>query len=857
MHEAMLDRGPGTGLTAAMALIAWLFWLPIQAQQDAGVRIGIYQNAPKLHVDDSGEPAGFFIDLIELIARDQGWRPEYVECNWAECLELLRYGDIDLMPDVALTESRRQQFAFHQIPVVQSWSQVYCLAQKDFTSLADLAGATVAVLEGSVQHDFLLEVQLQQNVPLVLRTVDTLPAAFELARTGAADVAVANHFFGQRNAFDYDLVETPITFNQASLFFAASPDARRLLPPIDQALRGWKKNANSPYYDALNRSYATPIRSRWPDWLMPALVTGIALVIMLGAGLLLLRWRVHSATARLEQTNQRLNHLLESAPVVLYALKFPEMTVEWVSPTVERVTGFPLREASRSEWWPEHVHPDDKARIEAENLTIKPNRTLVQEYRVLGRDGETLYVRDEKRFIPDDDDGTSGTIIGSWNNVTAARRQARQVDFLSHHDRLTSLPNRGRLEWLLEKTLATAERNRTGCQVILLDLDRFKSINETLGVAAGDRILRLVTSRLLTWGHDDDVVARFGNDEFCMVTLGLSQAEMHDRLDRLVAEIATPTPVAGRDLLLTASVGVAIYPRDGTRPETLLQRASQALQSSRVQGGNRWQAFDPELEGRTETSPFLESDLRHAIQNQDLTLYFQPQFKLSDNSTVGVEVLVRWHHPEHGMLLPASFIPMAEQTGLIEAMDLWVIRETCRQLAAWRNSDQPVARASVNLSARELYNENLPVYVGECLAEFDLPPMSLTLELTETMLMESPERAREVLEQIKSLGVRIAMDDFGTGYSNLAYLAQLPIDEVKLDQSLVRELDNSSEMKTLLQGMISLFDRLGLALVAEGIETDDQLRFLIEAGCPTGQGYLLARPAPAATLFECIPPIGC
>lgn len=850
MRAAMLDRGRKTGLMAATALIAWLFWLPAQAQQGAPVRIGVYQNAPKLYIDDSGRPAGFFIDLIRLIARDQRWQTEYVACHWTECLELLGSGDIDLMPDVALTESRRQQFAFHQIPVVQSWSQVYHLPQNDFTTLSDLAGATVAVLDGSVQHDFLRELQRQQDPALELRTVDALPAAFELAQSGEADAAVANHFFGQRNAFAYDLVETPITFDQASLFFAASPAARRLLPAIDQALREWKKNPDSPYYEALTRTYAAPQRGTRPDWLMPALVIGTLIIVILGAVLLLLRWRVHSATARLEQTNQRLNHLLESAPVVLYALKFPEMTVEWVSPTVERVTGFPLHEASRNEWWPEHVHPDDKARIEAENLTIKPNQTLVQEYRVIGRDGETLVVRDEKRFIPDAGDDTSGTIIGSWNNVTAARRQARQVDFLSHHDRLTSLPNRGRLEWLLEKALATAERGRTSCQVILLDLDRFKSINETLGVAAGDRILRLVTSRLLTWAHEDDVVARFGNDEFCMVTVGLAAAELHDRLDRLVAEISTPTPVAGRDLLLTASVGVAAYPRDGTRPETLLQRASQALQSSRVQGGNRWQAFDPALEGRIETSPFLESDLRHAIQNQDLTLYFQLQFELASNRAVGVEVLVRWVHPEHGMLLPASFIPMAEQTGLIEAMDLWVIRETCRQLAEWRSSGQPVVRASVNLSARELYSEDLPRYVGECLAEFDLPPLSLTLELTETMLMQSPERAREVLEEIKSLGVRISMDDFGTGYSNLAYLAQLPIDEVKLDQSLVRELDHSSEMKTLLRGMISLFDRLGLALIAEGIETDDQLGFLVEAGCPTGQGYLLGRPAPAEKLFE-------
>lgn len=852
MFAEARDLRARSGLTLAAALIALLFGAPALGREDPTIRIGIYQNAPKVHVDDSGEPAGFFIDLIQLIAREQGWRTQYVQCNWSDCLDLLRTGEIDLMPDVALTSARERQFAFHQIPVVQSWSQIYCLPQKNFTDLPDLAGETVAVLEGSVQHEYLRG--LEAELGFEIRTVDALPAAFELVRTGGADVAVANHFFGQRNAFAYDLVETPITFNQASLFFAAAEGARSLLPPIDSALRRWKKDPDSPYYDALNRTYAAPRAERWPGWLMPAVIIAAATFVVLGAVLLLLRWRVQAATARLEQANQRLNHLLESAPVVLYALKFPEMTVEWVSPTVERITGFTLAEVSRSDWWPSHVHPDDKARIEAENLTIGPDRTLVQEYRILDRSGETLFVRDEKRFIADDPSGAGGTIIGSWNDVTAARRQARRVDFLSHHDRLTSLPNRGRLEWLLDKALATAQQRHTSCHVILLDLDRFKSINETLGVAAGDRILRLVTSRLLSWAEDDDVVARFGNDEFCLVTLGQALTEVQDRLDRLVAEIATPMPVADRDLLLTASIGVAVYPRDGTRSETLLQRASQALQASRGQGGNRWQTFDPTLDARTEASPFLESDLRHAIQNEDLTLYFQPKFELSSNRIVGVEALVRWVHTEHGMLLPASFIPMAEQTGLIEAVDLWVIRETCRRLATWRESGHPEIRASVNVSARGLYNENLPQYVGDRLAEFDLPPMSMTLELTETMLMESPERAREVLERIKSLGARISMDDFGTGYSNLAYLAQLPIDEVKLDQSLVRELDQSAEVKTLLRGMIGLFDRLGLELVAEGIETDDQLEFLVAAGCRTGQGYLLGQPAPAEALFECSPP---
>lgn len=845
---------PRTGKKLAAAALALLLvsLAPASAhgQELHPVRVGLYQNPPKVFIDDDGRPAGLFIELIERIARQNRWQLEYAECRWNECLAMLETGEIDLMPDVALTAARNLRLTFHEIPVVQSWSQVYARPRNRFTAMTDLQGTAVAVLSGSVQAEFLERLNAEQELDMELIHVDSFGTAFELAGTGKADAAAANHFFGRRNSHEYDLIETPITFNQTSLYFAASSNAAGLLPAIDNDLQRWKRSADSPYYQALNRTYAAPARVALPDWLIPALTAAVLAFMALSAWLLVMRRRMRLAQQRLEHTNQRLNHLLVSAPVVLYSLRVPEMTVEWVSPNAERLTGFPHEEASRDDWWPRHVHPEDKERIEAENQSIRPDRTLVQEYRVTGRDGETLVVRDEKRFIPDHEGAASGVIIGCWNDVTAARRQARQVDFLSHHDRLTALPNRARLEWLLENALAGAAERRQNCFVVLADLDRFKSVNDQLGVATGDRILKLITSRLLSWTLPDDVVGRFGNDEFCIVTTGTDYTEMQDRLAHLVAEIATPTPVADRDLMLTASVGVARYPRDGTRPETLLQRASQALQEARSQGGNRWIEFGPEIATASDTSPFLESDMRQAIRDHDLELFYQPQVTLGDNVTVAVEALVRWNHPEHGMLTPSAFVPLAEQTGLVEELDLWMIRQACRQLAAWRDSGFGIERVSVNLSTRQRYNRALPAYIQSCLDDAGLAPRSLTLELTETMLMESPERAREVLQRIRSSGVRISMDDFGTGYSNLAYITQLPIDEVKIDQSLVRDLGRSAEAETLMRGMIVLFERLGLKLVAEGIETAAQRDFLIRAGCTNGQGFLLGPPVSPDQLFR-------
>lgn len=838
-----------SAMLALWALLSFGCLAGLDAQQPQTVRVGVYQNPPKLFTDEHGQPAGLFFELIDRIALQNAWRLEFAECQWPECLAMLEAGEIDLMPDVALTEARGKRLEFHEIPVVQSWSQLYAPPRKRLAALTDLQGATVGVLSSSVQADYLEQLNDEQALDMELVRADSFDSAFELAATGVVEVAASNHFFGRRNAHEYGLIETPITFNQASLYFAASANAAELLPAIDGALQRWKRDADSPYYKALNQTYATPTETRWPDWLMPVLSIAVLAFMALSATLLVLRLRVRSAQRGLERAGQRLKHLLEAAPVVLYSLRVPEMKVEWVSPNVERLTGFPLEEASRDDWWLRQVHPDDKDRIEAENREIRAEQPLVQEYRILGPDGKTRLVRDEKRFIPDQEGSSNGVIMGCWNDVTSARHQAQQVRFLSHHDRLTALPNRNGLEWLLEQSIATAARDKQTCVMILADLDRFKSINEQLGMATGDRILKLVTARLMAWAAGDDVVGRFGNDEFCILTRNAGCAELKPRLQRLMAEISTPVPVAGRDLLLTASIGIACYPRDGTRPETLLQRASQALQTARIQGGNRWIEFMPEIATASETSPFLESDLRLALQNDELTLYYQPQYSLRDNRVVGVEALLRWQHPERGMLLPGDFIPIAEQTGLIEDMDLWVIREACLQLACWRASGVDVARVSVNLSARQRYNGALPAYLQSCLADSGLAPDALTLELTETMLMESPDRAREILERVKADGVRISMDDFGTGYSNLAYLTQLPIDEVKIDQSLVRELDKSAQVETLLGGMISLFDRLGLELVAEGIENESQRDILLRAGCRTGQGFLLGRPAPPEDLF--------
>lgn len=839
-------RSDAAGLALVLAAMSIAPDLAVAQDSDRAIRIGVYENQPKIHTDSDSRPAGFFVDLIETIARREGWRIDYVDCVWTECVEMLAAGELDLMPDVALTGPRADRFAFHDIPVIQSWSQVFTLPQQHLMSFNDLRGRRIAVLDGSVQYEFLRELDAELALGIELVRCASMDEVFRRAAENDADAAVTNHFYGQSNAGRFGLVETPITFNQASLFYAAGPGAgESLLPTIDRYLARWKREPDSPYYQALVRAYTGPPASQWPGWLLPAMIAVLGSLLLLGTVALLLRWRVRQATNDLRRANQQLEHLLASAPVVVYSLKYPGMEVEWVSATVERITGCPVEDASRTEWFDEHVHPDDRERVQAENRAIEPGRTLVQEYRIFDSEGHVRFVHDEKRFLPDREGARTGTIIGSWNDLTEARRQAQQVDFLRHYDRLTGLPNRGRLEWQLERMLEICRTHNAPCFVALLDLDRFKSINDTLGVATGDRILRLTASRMLAWLGDDDLAARFGNDEFCLVLRPGQKPDLEQRLDHLLHVVNTPLPAEGRELLMSASLGVAAYPRDGTTPEQLLLRANQALQVARSAGGDRWLMFEPEHAESGASRLFLESDLRRAIRGEDLMLYYQPQVSLPDRRATGVEALIRWRHPERGMISPGEFIPLAEHTGLIERIDLWVIRTACGQMRRWINAGTDPPGVSINLSAVQMYNDKLPDYIAECLSKTGLAADRITLELTETMLMEYPERSLAVLERLTALGLRISMDDFGTGYSNLAHITRLPIDQIKIDQTLIHGIEQDPRTHTLVAGIIWMADQLGFELIAEGIETESQFEMLVADGCRLGQGYLLARPAPA------------
>ncbi|MFC5303373.1 EAL domain-containing protein [Azospira restricta] len=436
--------------------------------------------------------------------------------------------------------------------------------------------------------------------------------------------------------------------------------------------------------------------------------------------------------------------------------------------------------------------------------------------------------------------------VASLREAAARARAERELDYRTNFDVLTGLPNRNLFCDRLQQAVAQAQRDGRLVAVLLVGLDRFKAVNDSLGQAAGDAVLRAVGERLAGALRETDSIARLAGDEFAVAIGGLAQPEEVLPLARkLLAAVLSPLMVDGRELSLGASLGIGLHPRDGDEVEALLTNAGAALGDAKLQGGGEFRFYAPEMNERAARRLALEADLRRAIERDELLLHFQPKMSLINGDLVGAEALLRWQHPARGTVSPAEFIPLAEDTGLIQPLGEWVIEAVCRQLRAWLDAGLRPPTVAANLSARQFRVEHLVDQVAQALRANRLDPALLELEVTEGALMHDVEAAVATLHRLKSVGVKLALDDFGTGYSSLAYLKRLPIDRLKIDQSFVRDIASDPDDAAICVAVIGLAHNLKLAVTAEGVENDGQLGYLRRHRCDEMQGYHFSRPLPA------------
>jgi diguanylate cyclase (GGDEF)-like protein/PAS domain S-box-containing protein len=509
----------------------------------------------------------------------------------------------------------------------------------------------------------------------------------------------------------------------------------------------------------------------------------------------------------------------------------------------EEATGKPLAEVFRI--------IDGGTRKPAQDpmeMAVEQNRTvgLTVNCVLIRRDGFESAIEDSAAPIHD----RAGRVIGAvivFHDVSSARAMTRQMTHSAQHDVVTNLPNRLLLTDRITQSISLAQRHKRPIAVLFLDLDRFKSINDSLGHATGDMLLQSVSKRLLASVRDSDTVSRLGGDEFVILLSEIACPEDASiSAKRILLSLSAPHTVGGQVLDIRGSIGISIYPGDGEDPETLIKSADMAMYHAKENGRNNFQFFVPEMNLRAVERQSLEGSLRHALDREEFLLHYQPKVNLETREITGAEALIRWQHPERGLVPPAQFVPIGEECGLIVQIGRWVLREACRQARGWQDAGLPFKRVSVNVSAVEFRDKSFVESVRTILSETGLEARCLDLELTEGVLMEEADSTASLLQELKTIGVQLAVDDFGTGYSSLNYLQQFPIDILKIDQSFVHRITGDPDDSAIVSAIIDMGKNLKLRVIAEGIETREQLAFLQAQQCAEGQGYLFSRPLPAA-----------
>ena len=688
--------------------------------------------------------------------------------------------------------------------------------------------------------------------PIVLKSLKDLLAMRGIATDTAIGGREAIAFLDQK---DYDLVLLDLQMPYVSghdvmrHIKQQNMNASVIVVSGETSFEAARDACSQGAYDFLRKPYAT-------DELMITINNALN-EIQLGKN-------NHLMQQQLRESEQLHRYLVNTSPDIIYILD-QDGHFKFVNDRIETLLGYESRELIGKHYsFLVHQRDIDVARYVFNERRVGSRASRNVELHLKCKDDSSKHIFDT-RAIPielssmgmyeNEPDSGKKTYIGTYGvarDITERKMAEETINFQAYHDLLTNLPNRALLRDRLGLAISQAKREQEMLAVMFLDLDRFKNINDSLGHVVGDELLQQVSTRLKSCVREGDTLARFGGDEFTLLLpkVGKGKDDISRIAEKINEVLKDPFVVDDNELYVSASIGISIYPRDGTDMDTLIKHADIAMYHVKDTGKNNFKFYSTDM-----TTPYfqnlsLETGIHKALDNDEFHLMYQPQINIKTGEIVGVEALLRWDHPEHGPISPAEFIPFAEETGMIVDIGHWVLRSACAELQRWREAGLPEIRMSINMSARQLVENDIVKFVANTLRDFSIPGHCLEIEITENTIMSDMDSMIHKLKELSKKGVYIAIDDFGTGYSSLSYLHKLPIHTLKIDRTFVKEVNMKHTGKSIINTIVAMVKGLNLNVIAEGVETQQQLDYLQEIDCTEAQGFLFCKPLTADVVAQ-------
>ena len=794
---------------------------------------------PFEYKDDKGFARGFNIELVKLAAEDAGYDIDFRLGAWADAVADLNEGRADLAA-VAYSGERAERYDLLSPIWNMHMSILFPPGRASYpTGIEDLSGERVALLGRGLMHETLLKLPPEKQ-PKYRLCADQFEAIQKLI-AGEATMVAGNGLTLRHIAAQFGLVDlVEVDVASTSYYLVAMKGRSGELARFVESL---ERIRASPRLSGVVESTLTiaPPPVPFVQQLRKYALAVLALLFLAGGALVwsgLLRKEVRARTVELERglaERQKLTAERDrffEVSQTLHVVLDSHGSIRWVSPASKRILGRAPEEFIGTKVW-EHLDVDEE---EARREVLPRLRTGATdiELRLSHKDGSPRWTLWNAAPDPEGD-----LVFAAGLDISERRKAEHQIEHLAYHDALTGLPNRHLFVDRLDTALTRARRAEESIAVLFVDIDHFKAINDSLGHTAGDTLLRTLALRLRSTLRNEDTVARLGGDEFTVLVTGIKDPNDLLRLaQKLHSTIKAPVEVASRELTVSASIGVGLFPQDGETAELLLRNADLAMYRAKELGRDRTQFYTAAMSARLLEHMNLEARLRRALSSNELFLAYQPIVRLSTNVIEAREALLRWQDPDRGMIQPSEFIGIAEATNLISEIGHRVIALACAATVARDGSE----RVSINLSGRQFHDPALLDVVDKSLRDTGLPASRLEFEITETVAMQDLERADVILEALRQRGIRLLMDDFGTGHSSLSNLRRLPLHAVKIDRSFVADLPGETRARGIVTAIIAMAHQLGLEVIAEGVETEEQLAVLRAEGCDSAQGYLLGRP---------------